>query len=62
MTLNDHQCKKVVTVWKLLCLNETPREDDVRVSNGRLFHHLIDEKKNNFFYAYQYERKLSKDS
>ena len=39
-----------------------PREDDVRISNGRLFHHLIDEKKNNFFYAYQYERKLSKDS
>ena len=31
-----------------------PREDDVRISNGRLFHHLKDKW---FFYAYQYERK-----
>ena len=38
-----------------------PREDDVGIFNGRLFHHLIDEKRNGFFYAYQYERKVSKD-
>ena len=39
-----------------------PREDDVGISNGRLFHHLIDEKRNDFFYAYQCERKVSKYS
>ena len=31
-----------------LCF-KIPREDDVCISNGRLFHHLIDEKRNNFF-------------
>ena len=26
-----------------------PKEDDVRISNGRLFHHFIDEKRQDFF-------------
>ena len=33
-----------------------PREDDVRISNERLFHRFIGEETNKF-YAYQYERR-----
>ena len=29
-----------------------PREDDVLISNGRMFHHLIDEKRNDYLFIF----------